>query len=193
MLAKLLGSRGLLQTSIVVIAILICDGRCFGNGFSLQTSNFNGAQTFRLTFTTKNNWSIVVSFKETGNWKIRVQATNDFWDIETEEGKKLLSEYLDEKSQILLDTVAKQRQLTPEQLAKLTVAARIQVARDCRTVHELASSSVMTIRENPVFGAQQMRNDELGLMRISAQLSDLFEDGIGRKDSLFTKVLNYLQ
>ena len=104
-----------------------------------------------------------------------------------------LSEYLDDIARGQLQELAKQRELTPEQLAKLNVAARIQVARDCRTVQELVSSSVKAIRDNPFLGVQQMRNDELGLMRNCAQLSDLFEDGIARNDSLFTKVLNHLK
>ena len=193
MLAKFVSSRGLLQTSLVLLALLNCENRCFSQEFSFQSNDLNGVQSYQLSYITKNRGSIDILFGDVGSVRIRALARKSSWDIETEEGKKKLSAYLDSRAQRYVEELATKRPLTPEQLVKLTAAAKIQVARDCRSVQQLVSASVKAIRDNPNFGPLQLLNDQLGLIRNSSQLGDLFEGGIGRDNSLFNKVLHTLK
>jgi len=192
---KFLNVRMLLHASIALIAWTNSPAQCGAQGFVLQMGQFDRLQKHTLTLMPRSCSAVRMEFTSDGDAAIQIQENAIWWDANTTEGVKHLNHLLSQRADRRVEELTKQKQFTPEQVTKLKIAAGIQVARDCRAIRKLVSLFVTAVFDDPMVDVSQLFRDETGLnlMRKSAEVGELIDAGVDRKDSFFTKVLRKLE
>ena len=154
----------------------------------LCTCDIHAQQNFPFQFERNADGELTQVLKPSPHSAVEAKRVGDDfrilvcdWELGTEESDQHLNSLLNRFAKRNLDKLIKQSQFTPAQIAKLELAARLQVARDCRAIQQL----------NLAYRYQ--KDDKPNLFGTCQDIERLLDIGIDRKGSLFRKVLNNLQ
>ena len=151
-----------------------------------------------LTFEARQKSEFRLSSKAKGMAIMEVKLDDAWRDLDSDEGVKALKKNLETKAADYIEDLVKRNQFTSQQYKKLLLAAGVQVARDCRRIHQLRLAYFDAAHDEPFKNPGDI--DNMALMNVISdckgtlnEIDGIMVGGIDRKDSLFRKVLNNLQ